>query len=61
MKTFKNFFSKFFATEQTDYTIQNTEYHKETMGQRPSITESDYFETLPPMEYYLLSAHFFMP
>ncbi len=58
MKAFKNAFLQFFAY---DNIAQNTEYHKKTVRQRPDMSESDFFETLPPMEYYLMSAHFFMP
>lgn len=54
----KNFFSQFFAYDNSP---QNTAYHKKAMRQRSGINQSDFFETLPPREYYSMSAHFFMP
>ncbi len=66
MQTFKTFFSQifqFFAPENTIAAAENQSNVIEPKLERyPSNTiEGGFFEELPPMEYYILSAHFFMP
>lgn len=68
MQTINAFFSSifhFFAVENTvverEKQIQTIESEVETRKYLSTNIEGGFFEELPPMEYYLLSAHFFMP
>ncbi|MEZ4888591.1 MAG: hypothetical protein R3E32_27955 [Chitinophagales bacterium] len=66
MQTLNAFFTQilnFFADKNTILSTHNQNNTPELKLETYSSesVQRDFFEELPPMEYYILSAHFFMP
>lgn len=68
MQTLKNLFAQVFNFFTEDNIIPSTSNQTITKGNEPedftskdADTYRNFFEDMPPMNYYLLSAHLFMP
>lgn len=69
MQTLKNLFaqvSNFFTEDNivpptSNQTIAEINAPQASTNSKDTDTYRDFFEDMPPMNYYLLSAHLFMP